>query len=87
MTTPSIISPGLLSEFSNQPRQRRDVLISCAKDIQQIRIVLEKGGIRIGGQMKELRILQANIDYSELIKLQKIPAIEWIEIDEEVQVF
>ena len=86
MTKKSIISPDLSSEFSSQPQQRRDVLIACAENIEQVKNIIEKSGIRIGNQMAELRILQANIDYNDLIKLQEIGGIDWIEIDEEAQV-
>ena len=58
-----------------------------AEDIEQVKTVIEKAGIRISDQMAELRILQANIDYNGLVKLQEIPGIDWIEIDEEAQVF
>lgn len=85
MTKTSISSPDLSGEFSSQPQQRRDVLITCAEDIEQVKTDIEKAGIRIGDQMVELRILQANIDYNDLVKLQEIPGIDWIEIDEEAQ--
>ena len=87
MTKTAIVSPDLLSKISSQPMKHRDVLIICTEDIEQIKIDMEKLGIRISDQMAELRILKAKIDYNDLVKLQGIPGIELIETDEEAQVF
>ncbi|MFT5313080.1 MAG: hypothetical protein ACI8Z9_001565 [Paraglaciecola sp.] len=86
MTKPLMLSQDLLSDFSCQPEQRRHVLISCVGDLEQISIELEKRGINIEGKMNELNILQASIAFNDLLKLQEMSNIEWVEIDEEVHV-
>lgn len=86
MEKSSVVSQELLNEFKDHPQKHRNVLIGCTEGSEHIRDILEKEGISISGEMKDLGIFHAKIDYSDLTKIQTIRGIEWVEIDEEVQV-
>ena len=86
MTKSSAVSSELLKEFSRHPQQQRQVLIGYVGDIEEIKSNLKKEAINIEGELEEMDILKSKIDYNDLIKLQNMEGVEWIETDDEVRI-